>query len=309
MFNFAKECGLTPEQVHTIYQDNAEKCIYIKFMKEERYKEFLNNNKESTFKYTNGAETSVNIIPANNKTKYVWIFNLPTDVTDAEIAEKLKEYGQITGTKREKYAASTCWRVFSGVRGVFIDLMKEIPQSLTVVDFKCRVYHEGQKERCFKCGSENHIKSNCDFTQKRIYPSTINDRTLYSSVIADSSQSFTQLSQKNVSESMKTTPYDEMINIKEVMQDREQKEQKILYSKSDTDINNMNPNKKHKEEKHLLATKLKISTKSSNPLEHLSKEKLKLLQVIPSNVSNSIFGNEGLSTTSSTHVSEEMSTE
>lgn len=161
MFRFAATCNLTPTNVHTMAQDTFEKCIFIKFHNEELFKEFLENYNEVTFQYSNGSKTTVNITPAGGQIKYVRIFNLPSDIDETEIATELKKFGKISAQKKERYASNTGWPIFSGVRGLYMDVERDIPQILNIMNFRCRVYYDGQKDKCFKCGSMDHLKALC----------------------------------------------------------------------------------------------------------------------------------------------------
>lgn len=78
-----------------------------------------------------------------------------------EVQYELVKYGTVKSITREKFGAATGLAVFSGIRGINMIVQKEIPSQLYINNFKCRIYYDGIKERCFACGSTEHKKSEC----------------------------------------------------------------------------------------------------------------------------------------------------
>lgn len=164
MINFAIDLGLSPNDVHTLYQDPIKKSIYIKFNSSEICDNFASANKIGKFKYDNGIMSEITFSKISGIMKYVRIFNSPPDISDFAIQNVLENYGKIVSLRREKYGNAT-FPVFTGVRGVYIEIRKEIPQFLYINHFKVRTYYDGQTEKCFKCGSESHKKIDCPNNQ------------------------------------------------------------------------------------------------------------------------------------------------
>ena len=51
--------------------------------------------------------------------------------------------------------------MYSGVRGVHIEISKELPANLFIGHYKARLYYEGLKNKCFYCKGEGHLKATC----------------------------------------------------------------------------------------------------------------------------------------------------
>ncbi|XP_055589326.1 uncharacterized protein LOC129741612 [Uranotaenia lowii] len=93
--------------------------------------------------------------------RYIRIFNLPPETEDKEIAAAMSRYGKIHQFVRERYPAEYEYPVYSGIRGVHMELEKEIPASLFIGHFRARIYYDGLKNRCFLCKAEGHLKVDC----------------------------------------------------------------------------------------------------------------------------------------------------
>lgn len=86
---------------------------------------------------------------------------MPPETEDKDIAAVLAQFGRIRQHVRERYPAEYGFHVFSGVRGVHIEIDKDIPANLYIGHFRARIYYEGLKNRCFFCKAEGHIKAEC----------------------------------------------------------------------------------------------------------------------------------------------------
>lgn len=122
------------------------------------------------FQYENGQITPVTFAPARGNYKYVRIFGLPVEIEDKHVASTMSKYGKIQHMVRERYGVDTGFPILNGVRGVHIELSSEIPAQIFVQHFQAKVFYDGMRNKCFVCGSTEHVKTNC---QKR---SSVNDR-------------------------------------------------------------------------------------------------------------------------------------
>ena len=61
---------------------------------------------------------------------YVRIYGLPPEVADRKVASVLGKYGKVKRIVREKIPAELGLDAYTGVRGVYMDVKKEIPSSL-----------------------------------------------------------------------------------------------------------------------------------------------------------------------------------
>lgn len=154
--------GIPAESVHSIYKDENDHAFYIKFMDENEFNCFGTGLEEQyTFEYDDGTKTPVRIDIASRLFRYVRIFNLPPEIDDKEIAAVLSQFGSIRQHVRERYPADFGYSVFSGIRGVHMEISKELPANLFIGHFKVRIFYEGLKNRCFYCKNDGHLKANC----------------------------------------------------------------------------------------------------------------------------------------------------
>lgn len=153
---------LSAADLHSVYKDENDGNFYLKFMDEVIFARFVNELDEHyRFRHNDGAESFVQLVPASRIFRYVRIFNLPPEIEDQAIASALRQYGTIRQHVRERYPLDYKFSVFSGVRGVHMEVSKEIPANLFVGHFRARIYYDGLKNRCFHCKEEGHLKSSC----------------------------------------------------------------------------------------------------------------------------------------------------
>lgn len=105
--------------------------------------------------------TEVTVSDADNSFKYVRVFNLPPEIDDKEIYQALSQYGTVRQQVRERYHQDTGFPVFSTVRGLYMEISKEIPPQIRIRHFQARIYYDGLVNKCFICRSPDHVKQNC----------------------------------------------------------------------------------------------------------------------------------------------------
>lgn len=159
---FIKNLDADLDSMETSYKLAEERCICVKFKSLESMKEAQAQIPEIVvFRYSNGERVEVKMTVAGCCTKYVRIFDLPPEVPDSEIAAVLSRYGGVKRMIREKFPADLGLNLFTGVRGVYLDIKKVIPASLYFLNRKGRIYYEGLKQKCFLCKEEGHLKVEC----------------------------------------------------------------------------------------------------------------------------------------------------
>lgn len=171
--------------VHSVYKDENDQRFYVKFIDETSFNRFSSTMEEQySFEYADGGKTRIHLEMASRQFKYVRIFNLPPETEDKDIAAVLGQFGRIRQHVRERYPAEYGYQVFSGVRGVHIEIEKELPANLYIGHFRARLYYEGLKNKCFFCKAEGHNKANCPKLAEQGVSGPANSR-LYSQVAAN----------------------------------------------------------------------------------------------------------------------------
>lgn len=154
--------GIKPEQVSHLYHDPYEKCIVIKFINETLMKMCLEQHiGEKVFGYSSGQGTKVMVTDGNEEVKYVRLFYIPPEVPDREVAEFMKKFGVVKKIVHEKRSMGSGFNCFSGVRGIYMDVNKEVPPQVYICNYRCRVYYSGMQEKCFICKATDHLKPDC----------------------------------------------------------------------------------------------------------------------------------------------------
>lgn len=154
----------------TTYKISDEKSVFIRFRSEEAMKFCLENNSETLpFHYTNGKKVMVHMCIAGGNTRYVRIFDLPPEVSDEDLTSVLAKYGVVKRTVRERFPMEFQLDLFTGVRGVYMNIDRDIPEILHFQNRKGRIFYAGRKAKCFTCRSDTHLKKSCPTLQKRRY--------------------------------------------------------------------------------------------------------------------------------------------
>lgn len=154
--------SVSASHVHSIYKDENDQMFYIKFSDEAAFNRFASEMDEQyIFQFGDGSRSPVRLDVASSLFRYVRIFNLPPEIDDKEISTVLSQFGSIRQHVREKYPMDYGFSVYSGIRGVHMEISKELPANLFIGHFKARLYYEGLKNKCFYCKGEGHVKAIC----------------------------------------------------------------------------------------------------------------------------------------------------
>jgi hypothetical protein len=141
--------------------------MYIKLKSDVLVQDIVGRTFEANFKFDKGTIVKVQISEANGKLKYVRVFNLIPEVEDEHIANALKEYGTVKKQVREKFPATFGVDIFTGVRGVYMEISKPLPPYMSIGNLRAKFYYQGMTEGCFFCNGTDHVKLNCP---KKISP-------------------------------------------------------------------------------------------------------------------------------------------
>lgn len=167
MVLFVKALNGDKSMMETAYKISDEKSVFIRFRSAEAMQFVLANNAESLpFHFNNGTKTMVRMSVAGN-TRYVRIFDLPPEVEDADLVLVLQKYGKVQRTVRERFPAEFQLDMFTGVRGVYMDIESAIPDALYFRNRKGRIFYHGIKPRCFICKSDKHLIKSCPISHSR----------------------------------------------------------------------------------------------------------------------------------------------
>jgi len=90
---------------------------------------------------------------------YVKVFNLPYELDDDVVRDRIEEYGEILSIRRDKVFGYN--NIESGVRTVTMYVESNIPSFMTLGGFTARVWYKSQSPTCRNCNETGHIGSNC----------------------------------------------------------------------------------------------------------------------------------------------------
>lgn len=157
-----QQLEIPPADLHSVYRDENENRFYLKFIDEAKFSDFMKNIEETyTFPYDDGSTTQAHLEMASRIFRYVRIFSLPPEIEDKDITHVLSQFGTIRQHVRERFAAAHGVAIYTGIRGVHMEVAKEIPPHIYIGHFRVRIFYEGLKNRCFLCKAEGHVKADC----------------------------------------------------------------------------------------------------------------------------------------------------
>lgn len=160
VFAFFQRQGWNCDILSAMYREDF--SLFIKFQKEDMLKEALRKlGREVMFEYENGTKIQVTVSASNAMFKYVRVFGLPPEVEDKHIAAVFAKYGSIQQMIRERYPAESGFPIWSGVRGINMEVVQDIPAQVYVQSIKARVFYDGIQHKCYVCGSTEHLKAEC----------------------------------------------------------------------------------------------------------------------------------------------------
>lgn len=162
IFDFFRKRTWTAETLSAMFRAPREHCVYVKFRSEEEMKKaLLMCPTNDTFLYENGSEVNVSFATAKGSYRYVRVFGLPIEVDSKHVATVLSKYGKVHHIVRERYNPDTGYPILNGVRGVQMEISKDIPAQIYIDHFQVRVSYEGMPNRCFVCNAPDHVKADC----------------------------------------------------------------------------------------------------------------------------------------------------
>jgi hypothetical protein len=149
------------EDIKCMHLSVSGREIYFRCYNEETMRKIVDNFDGAPFKFENGVVARVQMSQESEMLKYVRVWGIPPDAPDGDVARFFGNYGDVKRVVRERYPRDLNCPIETGVRGIHMDLRQELPHFMHIRNFRIKVHYEGQKERCFGCGSTEHIRADC----------------------------------------------------------------------------------------------------------------------------------------------------
>lgn len=166
---FVTKLDSDPMSMEAVYKLGSNKSLYIKYKSEDAMQVALQRNKDGVkFLYASGESVEIRMLTAGIYVQYVRAFDIPPEVDDEQLIAALRKYGKIHRTTREKFPSGLGLdHLFTGVRGVYMEISTDIPPALDVGEWKANIFYDGLKGKCFSCQLEGHQRNTCPSTMKK----------------------------------------------------------------------------------------------------------------------------------------------
>ncbi len=150
--------------IECVQEQYGDKMVHVKLRKSEKMEElfdYLGQNRCLKFKSEDGHIQKVfwtkNGVPIN----FLRIRNVPPEVEEEVIFEKLSEYGKCVHLECDRFKHGPFKGIRNGTRHVFISLRSHVPSYVTIEGYEAVVEYAGQPKTCRLCDSPHHLRANC----------------------------------------------------------------------------------------------------------------------------------------------------
>lgn len=158
---FVKQLHSDPMKIEAVYRLPG-RALCMKYKTEEAMEQMLRRPESIKFTYGNGNTVDVRLSIAGRNITYVRVFDIAQEVLDDDLEMVFSAYGKVESIVRERFPTGLGLdHLFTGVRGVHLEIKKEIPPSLEIGGWKARIFYEGLRDKCFLCGLQGHHKDAC----------------------------------------------------------------------------------------------------------------------------------------------------
>lgn len=161
---FLKNSEIKTSDIIGFYRSFNENAFFVKFADQvnlDEYTEQLNNTKNICI---DGELFSATTKKFGSIITEIHLQNLPFEISDELVSNKMSKYGDILEIKWQKYEISDNQFIYNGVRSVTMKLDKFVPPVIYMMDIKVRASYKFQHEMCYQCLSLDHNKQSCSYT-------------------------------------------------------------------------------------------------------------------------------------------------
>ena len=104
-------------------------------------------------------DTPLRVVSADKKSRLVYLRDCPSEVSDDAVSQFFSTYGEVLSVQRSKHAAFPV--LLDGNRVVRMSLSRDIPSTVNVAGFDCRVWYARQPPQCSICSKSGHRNRDC----------------------------------------------------------------------------------------------------------------------------------------------------
>jgi len=99
----------------------------------------------------------------------VRIANLPPELPDRTIRDKLAKYGEVKDAKEKLWTKTYGYKVSNGIRIGEMNLKLHLPSHMIMAGHRVLVSYDGHPSTCYECNEPGHQYQECP-NRKRIEP-------------------------------------------------------------------------------------------------------------------------------------------
>ena len=100
-----------------------------------------------------------NILGGGPPATLVHLFDYPYEECENELEDVFKNYGEVKRVRHQSFSSNK--DIFTGTRLISIVLRGNLPRSVTINGYICRIWYRGQPLVCNLCAVQGHRSANC----------------------------------------------------------------------------------------------------------------------------------------------------
>jgi hypothetical protein len=151
------DLGLSPEDVLCVQLEVGLSKFFVKLRDPVKFKKIIEKT-EYQFRHDDGVVSTLKVEDAGGLGyRVLRVFRLPLEINNSDVTAALAPYGNVVDSYFEKWTNYEGKGVFNGIRGVKIELRKDVPSYLRIRGVEALILYDGQPKTCRRCGTIGHL--------------------------------------------------------------------------------------------------------------------------------------------------------
>ena len=160
--SFYRSCGMSTVVTGLLYSVDRDKLSAVQFLRNGAVRLTYKSSEDCESAVSYGiqyGDVPLHVVAMESKSRLVYLCDCPVEVLDSAVSGFFPSYGEIHSITHSECQGMPGLR--DGTRVVKITLTKDIPGSVRVAGFDCRVWCRRQPPSCAICKKLGHYSEPC----------------------------------------------------------------------------------------------------------------------------------------------------